>query len=232
VEDTPLKGLYALAFVLSSFATCAQTPDARTTLIFDLDDYFGEITEPGAFPAQIIATEPTVGKSGEAAHGTHIQASDEAPPVQYTLAAENTAAPSTVPAQIIPEPNIDSVGKASDNADTVAIAEEEDAPVGAIQPSAEKAIVQSPIWWDDKLIFEDMEPSTMPAQIVAPEPTIKKFGEASDKADDVAIADAADIPVGAIEPSPARTTTLRSLGEYHMMVDEAVGQNEGLPQAF
>jgi hypothetical protein len=237
-------------------------------LIFDLDDYFGELTELGTLPAPIIATEPTVGNSDDAAHGTDSQSSDEAPPVQYTLAAENTAAPSTVPAQIIPEPSLDRVGNASDKADTVAIAEEADAPVGAIQPSAAKAIVQSPIWWDDKLIFEDTEPSTMPAQIVAPEPTIEKFGEASDKTDSVANAgasdaadvrdgpfrhrdetataehatvsdntlkleEAADVPVGAIEPSHARATTAWRPGEYNMTVDEAIGgQSEGLPQTF
>jgi hypothetical protein len=285
VEDTPLKGLYALAFVLSSFAACAQTPDTRTMLIFDLDDYFGEITELSTLPAQIIATEPTIGKSGEAAQEADsvvitgpndaaeapvgaIQSSDEAPPVQYTLAAENTAEPRTVPAQTMPESNIDSVGKASDKADTVAIAEGADAPVGAIQPSAEKAIVQSPIWWDDKLNFEEItEPSTVPARIVAPEQTLEKFGEASDKADSVAIArasdaadvrdepirhrdetataehstvsdntlkleEAADVPVGAIEPSHARATTAWTPGEYNMTVDEAIGQSDGLPQAF
>jgi H+/Cl- antiporter ClcA len=50
VEDTPLKGLYALAFVLSSFAACAQTPVTPTVLFFDLDDYFGEITEVSTLP--------------------------------------------------------------------------------------------------------------------------------------------------------------------------------------
>jgi hypothetical protein len=222
VEDTPLKGLYALAFVLSSFATCAQTQDARPTLIFDLDDYFGEITELGAFPGQIIAIEPTVGNAGDAAHGTDSQSSDEAPPVQYTLAAENRAAPSTVPVQIIPEPNIDSVGKASDKADTVAIAEEADAPVGAIHSSAEKAIVQSPIWWDDKLIFEDMEPSTMPAQTIVPEPTIESAANASEKADGVAIPQTPDVPLGGVALSHETAT----------MAYEPIGQSEALPQAF
>jgi hypothetical protein len=46
--------------------------------------------------------------------------------------------------------------------------------------------------------------STMPAQIIATEPTIEKRGEAMLKADAVAITrpnDAEDVPVGAIQPS-------------------------------
>ena len=223
MEDTPLKGLYALAFVLSSFAACAQTPGTPTMLLFDFDDYFGEITEMSTLSPPIIA--PRGGKSGEAAHETN----------DIAAGGPNNAA---------------------------------DAPVGTIQPSDEHASVQSPIWWDDKLVFEDTtEPGTVPARIVPPEQTIEKFGGASDKADDIAIArssDAADVrdgpfghsdetataehstvsdntpkleetpdvPVGAVEPSHARTTTAWSPGEYNLTVGEATGQSEGLPQAF
>jgi hypothetical protein len=225
VEDTPLKGLYALAFVFSSFAACAQTPGPPTMLLFDFDDYFGEITEMSPLPPPIIATEPMGGKSGEAAHETN----------DIAAGGPNNAT---------------------------------DAPVGTIQPSEEHASVQLPIWWDDKLAFEDTtEPDTVPARIVLPEQTIEKFGEASDKADDIAIArssDAADVrdglvrhsdetatvehstvsdntpkleetpdvPVGAVEPSHARATTAWSPGEYNLTVGEATGQSEGLPQAF
>src|SRR5215217_8543518 len=70
MEDTPVKGLYALAFVLSSFAASAQTPDASTLLLFEFDDYFGELAELSTLPPQIIATEPTTGKYSEAAHET------------------------------------------------------------------------------------------------------------------------------------------------------------------
>ncbi|MFL5050462.1 MAG: hypothetical protein ACJ8D4_10150, partial [Xanthobacteraceae bacterium] len=41
-----------------------------------------------------------------------------------------------------------------------------------------------------------------------------------------------DVPVGAVEPSHASTTTAWSPGEYNLMVGEATGQSEGLPQAF
>jgi hypothetical protein len=218
VEDTPLKGLYALAFVLSSFAACAQTPDTPTVLFFDLDDYFAEITEVSTVPPQIIATEPVTGTSAKPAHET----------TDVAAGGPHNAA---------------------------------DAPVGAIEPSDAHASVQSPIWWDDKLSFEDTEPSTVPAQIAAAEQPIEKVGEASDNANSVATAEssnaanvrigplvhrdetataehatvsdntpaaeeAADVPVGAIEPGHARATTAWSPGEY------ASGQSEGLPQAF
>ena len=65
-----MKGLYALAFVLSSFAASAQTPDASTLPLFEFDHYFGEIAELSTLPPQIIVTEPMTGESSEAAHET------------------------------------------------------------------------------------------------------------------------------------------------------------------
>ena len=178
MEDTPLKGLYALAFVLSSFAACAQTPDTPTVLFFDLDDYFGEITEVSTLPPEIIATEPMTGTSAKPAHET----------TDTAAGGPRNAA---------------------------------DAPVAAIQPSDAHASVQSPIWWDDKLNFEEVtEPSTVPAQII-PEPTIDGVGEASDKAG-VAIAEAADVPVRGVNPSHETAT----IGY------EAMGHSEALPPAF
>jgi hypothetical protein len=162
LEDAPLKALYALVFVLSSFAAAAQTLDASMIAAYDLDDYFGEITEPTMGPAQMVATEPTIEKLGEAV--------DEADDVAIT------------------GPN---------NAVVV--------PVGAIQPSDENSTVEYSTQSDDNLTADETtEPSAMPAQIVATEPTIEKLGEAFDEADGVAITrptDAADVPVGAIEPS-------------------------------
>lgn len=159
IEDTPLNALYALVFILSSFAVPAQALDAS---IIDLDDYFGEITEPSAVPAQMVATEPTIEKPGEAVDGADGVASS--PP--------------------------------RDAADT---------RVGAIQPSDEAPSVEYATRSDDKLAVEDTtEPSTMPAQIVATESTIREPGEALDEADVVATSppsDAADTPVGAIAPS-------------------------------
>jgi hypothetical protein len=53
-------------FVLFPFATPAQTLDASTIEAQCPDDYFGEITEQSTMPAQIIATERTIEKRGEA----------------------------------------------------------------------------------------------------------------------------------------------------------------------
>ena len=98
-------------------------------LVFDLDDYFGEITELSTSAPQITATEPTTRNSGEADTAT---GGDGNP---------------------------------------------EDAPVGAIQPSSESVSAQAPIWWDDRLSFEDVSaPSAVPAQIVANEQILEKFG--------------------------------------------------------
>ena len=143
-----MKGLYALAFVLSSFAACAQTPDASTMLVFDLDDYFGEITELSTSAPQITATEPMTGNSGEA--DTSIRG-DSNP---------------------------------------------EDVPVGAIQPSSESVSAQAPIWWDDRLSFEDLtKPSAVPAQIVANEQILEKFGDAAHETNSIAGSiDAAAVP--------------------------------------
>jgi hypothetical protein len=161
-----LNALYALVFVLSSFAVPAQALDASMS---HLDD-FGEITEPSTVPAQMVATEPTVEKLGEAV--------DEADDVAIT---------------------------GPDNAVVV--------PVGAIQPSDEAPSVEYSTLSDDKLTVEGTtEPSTMPVQIVATEPTILEPGEALDEADVVATSpssDAADTPVGATEPSGSESEELQ-----------------------
>jgi F420-dependent methylenetetrahydromethanopterin dehydrogenase len=224
-----LNALYALLFVLSSFAAPAQALDAS---MIDLDDYFGEITEPSTVPAQMVATEPTIEKLGEAVNDADdvattgpnnavvvpvgaIQLSDEAPSVEYStrsddkLTVEDTTEPSTMPAQIVAsEPTIGKPGEALDEGDGVATTGPNNAavvPVGAIQLSGEAPSVVYSTRSDDKLTVEDTtEPRTMPAQIVASEPTIGKPGEALDEGDGVAASaptDAADIPVGAIEPS-------------------------------
>jgi hypothetical protein len=224
-----LNALYALLFLLSSFAAPAQALDAS---IFDPDDYFGEVTEPSTVPAQMVATEPTIEKLGEAVNNADdvattgpnnavvvpvgaIQLSDEAPSVEYSsrsddkLTVEDTTEPSTMPAQIVAtEPTIGKPGEALDEGDGVAASAPTDAadtPVGAIQLSDEAPSVEYSTRSDDRLTVEDTtEPSTMPAQIVATEPTIGKPGETLDEGGSVAASapsDAADTPVGAIEPS-------------------------------
>src|SRR5215211_8452742 len=135
MEDTPVKGLYALAFVLSSFAASAQTPVASTLTFFEFDHYFGEIAELSTLPPQIIATEPMTGKSSEAAHETDgvtgsgennreeapvgaIQPSDHTASVQSAnwwddkLSFEETSEPSPASAQIVtPAPTIETTAK-------------------------------------------------------------------------------------------------------------------------
>jgi len=63
MEDMPVKALYAVVFVLSSLATPAQALYASTA--YCVDDFFGGI------PAQIVATEPTIEKLGEAVDEAH-----------------------------------------------------------------------------------------------------------------------------------------------------------------
>jgi hypothetical protein len=67
MEGTPLKALYALVFVLFSFAAPAQTLETSIAAYY-LDDLdcFGETTQRSTMPAQIIATEPTIATPGEA----------------------------------------------------------------------------------------------------------------------------------------------------------------------
>jgi hypothetical protein len=189
MEEAPLKGLYALAFALISFAACAQSPDVPTVRYFDLDDYFGEVTELSALQPQSITIEPTIGRGNDAADET------------------------------------DGVAKSGEQ-------DPENAPVGAIEPSDATAVVQSPLWWDDRLSFEDeIEPSTVPAQIAA-ESTMDTIGEKSASADSIAIAAATDVPVGGIEPRHQTAAASWSPSDDKMMIGEASGQSEELPEAF
>jgi len=222
-----LKGLYALAFVFLSFAACAQTSDTPTMLSFDLDDYFGEITEVSALP-QIATTEAITAKSGESAQETGgvvtsvdnnavdapvgaIEPSGGNASVQSPiwwddrLSFEDVTEPSTVPAQIAPE-SLETVG--------------------------ENASVQSPVWWDDRLSFEDeAEPSTVPAR-TASESTLEAVGENSAGTDSVATAEAMDVPVGGIEPRRQTAAASAAPSEDNVLIGEAMGQSEGFPQAF
>lgn len=102
----------------------------------------------------------------------------------------------------------------------------EDVAVATILPSNENASAPSPIWWDDNLSFEDVvEPGTMPAQI-APEATADTLGEASGNGDSVAIAEAADVPVGEIEPRHDTAMTSGSPSEHEALSCEAIDQSE------
>ena len=61
MEDTELKALYALVFLLSSFAaTSAQTLDASMIAAYYLDDGCEDLIEQSTTPAQIVATEASI----------------------------------------------------------------------------------------------------------------------------------------------------------------------------
>jgi hypothetical protein len=192
-------------FVLFSFAAPAQTSIAAYYL--DDLDCFGETTQQSTMPAQIIATEPTIGKLGEAmpeADGIAItgpndakdvpvgaiQPSDENSTVEYStrsddkVTADDTIEQSTMHTQIIAtEPTIETLGKANLNeADDVAITGingAEDVPVGAIQPNDESSTAKYSTLGDDKLTVDDtVDQGAIPPQIIAAEPTLEKLGEA------------------------------------------------------
>jgi hypothetical protein len=170
MEDMPVKALYAVVFVLSSLGTPAQALYASTA--YCVDDFFGGI------PAQIVATEPTIEKLGEAvdeAHGVTITGSKDAANV----------------------------------------------PVGAIGPSDDATGSG-----DKPTVDAATEQSTIPAQMVATEPTIEMLGEVVEGADGVDITGpngAADVRVGAILPND-KTQTWR---ENKPMVDATTEQKLG-----
>ena len=170
MEDMPVKALYAVVFVLSSLGTPAQALYASTA--YCVDDFFGGI------PAQIVATEPTIEKLGEAvdeAHGVTITGSKDAANV----------------------------------------------PVGAIGPSDDATGSG-----DKPTVDAATEQSTIPAQMVATEPTIEMVGEVVAGADGVDITGpngAADVRVGAILPND-KTQTWR---ENKPMVDATTEQKLG-----
>jgi hypothetical protein len=160
MEDTVLRTLYGLLFVLFSFAAPSQALDSSIALDY-LDDYFGEITEPSIVPAQILAIEATGEKLGEfvdevddvAITGPNltvhvpvgaIKPSGEMPTVEYSsrggdkLTVDDMTEQSTTLPQIVEtEPMIEKFGEAFDDMDGVPIgvSDAADVAVGVIQPS-------------------------------------------------------------------------------------------------
>jgi hypothetical protein len=229
LEDTPVKAVFAVVFVLSSLGAPAQALDASTE--YCADDFFGGITEQRATPAQIVAAEPASEKVVEAVEpadeadratitGT-IKAADV--PVRTTEpgdkaqtaamsdnkpTVDDTIAPSTMPAQIVTtEPTVAKAVEAvepADEADRVTVTgtiKAADVPVGTTEPGdkAQTAAVS-----DNKPAVDDTTaPSTMPARIVTTEPASEKVAEAVDEADRVSITgtiNAASVPVRTTEP--------------------------------
>jgi hypothetical protein len=244
MEDMPVKALYAVVFALSSLGTPAQALDASTA--YCVDDFFGGI------PVQIVATEPTIEKLGEAIDEAHtiteskdaanvpvgaIEPSDETRSVEYATGngdrptVDAATEQSTIPAQIVAtEPTIEMLGEAVDEARGVTSAGSKDAanvPVGAIEPSDETRSVEYATGSGDKpKVDAATEQSTIPAQIVATEPTIEMLGEVVEGADGVDITGpngAADVRVGATLPND-KTQTWR---ESKPMVDATTEQKLG-----
>jgi hypothetical protein len=67
MEDTPVKALCAVVFVLSSLGAPSQALDASTA--YCVDDFFWWTIEQSMIPAPIVA--PTIEKLGEAVDETH-----------------------------------------------------------------------------------------------------------------------------------------------------------------
>jgi hypothetical protein len=204
-----VKALYALVFVLFSFAAPAQTSIAAYYL--DDLDCFGETTQQSTMPAQIIGMEQfcaamlndadgvatTKPKGAEDIPFEAVQPSEENSKAKSSagsdggLAMEDTIEQSAMSTQIIvTEPTIETLSEAKpDGADGVAITEPQDAediPVGAVQPSEENSTVKYSTGSDDELALDaTTEPSAVSTQIIASKPTIE-YGEAKvSEADDV-----------------------------------------------
>jgi hypothetical protein len=210
-----VKALYALVFVLFSFAAPAQTSDTWIPP-YSLDevDCFGEMNQQGTMPAQILGMEqfcatmltdadrvPISEPSNDAEDipvGA-VQPSQQNSTVKFSaasddeLAMDDTIEQSATSTQIAAtKPTIETPSEAKpDEADGAAITgptDAEDISVGAVQPSEQTSTVKFSAGSDDELAVDGTsEQSAMSTPIVATKPTIE-YGEAKIiEADDVAI---------------------------------------------
>jgi hypothetical protein len=193
MEDTALKALYALVFLLSSFAaTSAQTSDASMIAAYYLDDGCKDVIEQSTTPAQIVATQASI--EIDEANGFAIAAANDEK--DGTGALELSDEPQTVRqlTRAREQPTAgDNVGVA-----IAAANDAEDGPVGAAQSSDEARAVDYPIEYDDKPAVSDAS-DTVPAQIVTTtEPATEKLDEADDVGN-TAANDVENSPVGAFQ---------------------------------
>jgi hypothetical protein len=161
-----MKALYALVFVLFSFAAPAQTLETSIAAyyLYD-DDCLGETTRQSTMPAQMIAIEllcaaifdevdDAIAKpdNAEDVPAGAIHPSDENSTVKHSTArddrlkVDDTMEQPAMGAQIVEtEPTVEKLGKSVLNEeDDVAITgpnNAEDIPVGGIQPSNENSTV-------------------------------------------------------------------------------------------
>jgi hypothetical protein len=220
LEGTPLKALYALAFVLVSFAAPAQTLETWIAA-YHLDDLdcLGEV------PPQIIGVEvfcPPMFNGADGVATTEpngaddagaIQPSDEGSTVKHstgsddTLTENETIKQGAIPTQIIaPERTIEKLEESGEPEGVAKIGpnDAEDVPVETIQASDQISTINYLTGRDDKQAVDDTaEQDATPTQIIATQPTVDTVGEAKlNEADDVAISGpngAENVPVGAIQ---------------------------------
>jgi hypothetical protein len=176
-----VKALYALVFVVFSFAAPAQTLEASIAAYY-LDDFdcLGETTRRSTMQPQIIAIEQICAALLDEGN---VELAGANTPSDKKLTEDDTIEPSSMPPQsIAPEPTNGKLGDTMLNeADDVAITgpnDAEDIPVGAIQPIYDYSTEKYLTGRDDHLTVDDTsEPGAMPAQIIATEPTSEKLGE-------------------------------------------------------
>jgi hypothetical protein len=241
-----VKALYALVFVLFSFAAPAQTLETWIAeyLLGELD-CFAETTQQSTMPPPIIGIELLCAAilddvDGVATTGFNaeedvqvgaIQPSDENAIAAYSSRSDDRPTVDDTSAQSA-MPTIDTLGAAKFNkADDVAITGPhgaEDVLIGAIPPSDEHSTAKYSTGRDDTLTIDDtIEQGAMPAQTIATEPTIERLGDAKvNEADDVAITGpkgAEGVPVGAIPPSDENSiTAYLSRSNDHLTVDNTI----------
>ena len=176
-----MKALYAVVFVLFSFAAPAQTLETWIAA-YHLDelDCFGETTQQSTMPPQIIGIEllcaailndadgiATTGSNGaEDVPVGAVQPSYDNSTEKYLtgrdddLTVDDTIEQGATSAQTIAsEPTVEKLGETKLNeADDVAITgpnDAEDVPVGAIQPSAENLTAAYSSRSDDQPTVDD-----------------------------------------------------------------------------
>ena len=251
-----MKALYALVFVLFSFAAPAQTLETWIAA-YHLDelDCFGETTQQSTMPPQIIGIEllcaailndaddvATTGSDGaEDVPVGAIQPSYGNSTEKYLtgrdddLAVDDPIEQGATSAQIIAtEPTTEKLGDAELNeANDVAFTgpnDAEDVPVGAIQPSDEHSAAKYSTGRDDTLTVDDtIEQGVTSAQLIATEPTIEALGEATlNEADDVGITGhgAKDNSVGAIQPSDENNDQLKADNTIAFIEDQSALYDE------
>ena len=226
-----MKALYAIVFVLFSFAAPAQTLE-NWIAAYHLDelDCLGEAIQQSTMPPQIIGIEllcaaildDANGVAATGSNGTEdvpfgaIQPSYDNSTGKYLTGRnddqtlDDTIEVGATSAQIVvTKPTVEKPGDAKLNeAEDVAFTGPNDAvkvPVGAIQPSDERSTAKYSTGRDDTLTVDDTieQGDAMPTQIIAPEPTVEMLGKAKvNEADNVAITD--NVPVG--QPSDENST--------------------------